>query len=318
MIATSEFHERLQKVEMRATGESYISDQHVYASYEDVLNWVQGSAGRTEIHLYWDVFSLLSKTRDDSFSTHEYLEGALISERLKQNPLTSLVMSSLLVQMPGPFLHKRSAPGGGTSAAVPLPTIKTFEDWNTVQTGFNHQLQRAVTTEVSGLRRMIGSAISRTDFELTGLSTHLLTQAQIQWASMATWITDFYHRLVGEGGLTSKEIWLIVGTSVQAIFSWIHRTRAAGHDAIISSGDKAVKAAHFLWATMQTHRLFNEVHQRGWDAHHCVQAVLSMHVVRNRVTPTAFDNLCSKLETLTRVVDKLDSRLSTLEKKKGN
>jgi hypothetical protein len=303
---------------MRATGESYISDQKVYASYEDVLNWVQGAAGRAEIHLYWDVFSLLSKTRDDSFSTHDYLDGALMSERLKQNPLTSLVMSSMLIQMPGPFLHKRSATGTGSSAAVPLPTIKTFDDWNTVHTGFNHQLQRAVTTEVAGLRRMMGSTISRKDFELTALATHLLTQAQIQWASMATWITDFYHRLVGEGGLTAKESWLIVGTSVQAIFSLIHRTRAAGHDAIVSSGDKSVKAAHFIWATMQTHRLLQEVHLQNWDAHHCVQAVLSMHVVRNRVTPAAFDSLGSKLESLTRMVDKLDSRLATLEKKKGN
>ena len=319
LVTTNEFHERLQKVEMRATGESYISDQRVYASYEDVLNWVQGSAGRAEIHLYWDIFSLLSKTRDDTFTTHEYLEGALMSERLKLNPLTSLVMSSLQIQMPGPFLPKRSGTVSGSSAAVPLPTVKTFDDWNMVQTGFNHQLQRSVTTEVGGLRRMMSSTISRQDFELSGLAIHLLTQAQIQWASMATWITDFYHRLVGEGGLTSKESWLIVGMSVQAIFSLIHRTtRAAGHDAIISSGDKAVKAAHFLWATMQTHRLFTEIQLVNWDAHHCVQAVLSMHVVRNRITPTAFDTLAGKIDTLTRLMDKLDGRISTLEKKKGN
>jgi uncharacterized protein YozE (UPF0346 family) len=317
-LTPTEFHERLQKVEMRATGESYIADQRVFASYEDVLNWVQGAAGRTEIHLYWDVFSLLSKTRDDSFSTHEYLEGALMSERLKQNPLTSLVMSSLLIQMPGPFLLKRTT-GSGSNAATPLPTIKTFDEWNTVQTGFNHQLQRAVTTEVAGLRRMMLTAISRQDFELSGLTVHMLTQAQIQWASMATWITDFYYRLVGEGGLTAKESWLIVGNSVQAIFSLIHRTRAAGHDAIVSSGDKSVKAAHFLWAAMQTHRLFSEVHLRNWDAHHCVQAVLSMHVVRNRITPSAFEQLGNKLDALTRLLDKLDGRVSTLEKKKqGN
>jgi hypothetical protein len=318
MVASSEFHERLQKVEMRAAGESYISDQRVYASYDDVLNWIQGAAGRSELHNYWDVFSLLSKTRDDSFSTHEYLEGALMSERLKQNPLTSLVMSSLLLQMPGPFLPKRSATGPGSSATNPLPTVKTFDDWNTVQTGFNHQLQRAVTTEVGGLRRMLNSTVSRQDFELQGLAIHLLTQAQIQWSSMATWITDFYHRLFGEGGLTAKESWLIVGTSVQAIFTLVHRTRAAGHDAIISSGDPSVKAAHFLWATMQTHRLFAEIHLRNWDAHHCVQAVLLMHVVRNRITPTAFDQLGSKLDTLTRLVDKLDGRISTLEKKKSS
>jgi hypothetical protein len=200
-----------------------------------------------------------------------------------------------------------------------LPTIKTFDEWNTVQTGFNHQLQRAVTTEVAGLRRMMLTAISRQDFELSGLTVHMLTQAQIQWASMATWITDFYYRLVGEGGLTAKESWLIVGNSVQAIFSLIHRTRAAGHDAIVSSGDKSVKAAHFLWAAMQTHRLFSEVHLRNWDAHHCVQAVLSMHVVRNRITPSAFEQLGNKLDALTRLLDKLDGRVSTLEKKKqGN
>jgi hypothetical protein len=182
---------------MRATGESYIWDQRVFASYEDVLNWVQGSAGRADIHNYWDVFSLLSKTRDDSFSTHEYLEGALMSERLKQNPLTSLAMSSLQIQMPGPFLSKKgNSAGFGSSATAPLPTVKTFDEWNTVQTGFNHQLQRAVTTEVSGLRRMLATTISRQDFELLGLATHLLTQAQIQWASMSTWITDFYYRLV--------------------------------------------------------------------------------------------------------------------------
>jgi hypothetical protein len=320
VVETSEFHERLQKVEMRATGESYISDQRVFASYEDVLNWVQGSAGRADIHNYWDVFSLLSKTRDDSFSTHEYLEGALMSERLKQNPLTSLLMSSLQIQMPGPFLSKKgNAAGFGSSATAPLPTVKTFDEWNTVQTGFNHQLQRAVTTEVSGLRRMLATTISRQDFELLGLATHLLTQAQIQWASMSTWITDFYYRLVGESGLTAKESWLIVGSSVHAIFSLIHRTRAAGHDSIISAMDKSVKAAHFIWATMQTHRLFSEINNRNWDAHHCVQAVLSMHVVRNRITPSAFDALAVKLDTLTRLVDKLDGRISTLEKKKqGN
>jgi hypothetical protein len=83
--------------------------------------------------------------------------------------------------------------------------------------------------------------------------------------------------------------------------------------------DKSVKAAHFIWATMQTHRLFSEINNRNWDAHHCVQAVLSMHVVRNRITPSAFDALAVKLDTLTRLVDKLDGRISTLEKKKqGN
>ena len=312
----SEFHERLQKVEMRATGESYISDQRVFASYEDVLNWVQGSTGRAEIHLYWDVFSLLTKTRDGTFSTTEYLEGALLSERLKQNPLTLLVMSSLQIQMPGPFLTGKST-GSGSSALVPLPTVKTFDDWNTVQTGFNPQLQRAVTTEVASLRRMMATMISKQDHELAGLATHMLTQAQIQWSSMATWITDFYHRLVGDGGVTAKESWLIVGTSVQSIFAFIHRTRAAGHNAIISSGDKSIKAAHLLWAAMQTHRLFTEIHLSNWDAHHCVQAVLSMHVVRHRITPTAFDSLSAKVDALSRTLDKLDGRLSTVEKKKS-
>jgi hypothetical protein len=81
--------------------------------------------------------------------------------------------------------------------------------------------------------------------------------------------------------------------------------------------DKSVKAAHLLWAVMQTHRLFGEIIAQQWDAHHCVQAVLSMHVVRNRITPTAFDGLSSKLDALIRLVDKLDGRISVLEKKKS-
>ena len=80
--------------------------------------------------------------------------------------------------------------------------------------------------------------------------------------------------------------------------------------------DKAVGAAHCLWTVMQTHRILNEIMSRNWDAHHCVQAVLSMHVIRNRVTPVAFDGLSTKLDVLTKIIDKLDGRISTLEKKK--
>lgn len=69
---------------------------------------------------------------------------------------------------------------------------------------------------------------------------------------------------------------------------------------------------------MQTHRLFGEIIAQQWDAHQCVQAVLSMHVVCNRITPTAFDGLSSKLDALIRLVDKLDGRISVLEKKKSN
>jgi hypothetical protein len=44
-----------------------------------------------------------------------------------------------------------------------------------------------------------------------------------------------------------------------------------------------------------------------------------MHVVRNRITPSAFEQLGNKLDALTRLLDKLDGRVSTLEKKKqGN
>ena len=247
----SELHERLQKVEMRATGESFISDQRVFASYEDVLNWVQGSSGRSEIQVYWDVFSLLSKTRDATFLPADYLEGALMSERLQQNPLASLVMACLQIEMPAPFLTKKAA-STGTGSGAPLPTIKTFDNWTAVQSGFNAQLNRAITTEVGGLRRMMGSSISKQDHKLSTLATHLLTNAQYQWQSMAGWITEFYHRLFGEGGLTSKESWLIVGNSVQAIFMLIHRTRSAGHDSMFTD-DKSVKAAHLLWAVMQTH-----------------------------------------------------------------
>ena len=68
-LETHLFHERLQKVEMRATGDSYVTEHRVFASYEDVLNWIRGAKGREEIQLYWDVYSLLSKTRD---VTHIY------------------------------------------------------------------------------------------------------------------------------------------------------------------------------------------------------------------------------------------------------
>jgi hypothetical protein len=121
--------------------------------------------------------------------------------------------------------------------------------------------------------------------------------------------------LVGDGGLTTKESWLIVGASVRAIFELLSTARATGHDAMLTE-DKAIGAAHCLWTVMQTHRILNKIMTRNWDAHHCVQAVLSMHVIRNRVTPTAFEGLTSKLETLTKLVDKLDGRISTLEKKK--
>jgi hypothetical protein len=315
-VDSTVFHERLQKVEMRATGDSYITEHRVFASYEDVLNWVQGSKGREEIQLYWDVYSLLSKTRDVTFTPSEYMEGALMSERLHRNPLASLIQACMQIEMPTPFLTKRGASTSTvTGSVIALPTIKTFDDWNAVQTGFSPKLMRAVGTEVLGLQKMVATVVSRQDHELMALANHLIVNARFQWQGMAAWITDFYYRLVGDGGLTTKESWLIVGASVRAIFELLSTARATGHDAMLTE-DKAIGAAHCLWTVMQTHRILNEIMARNWDAHHCVQAVLSMHVIRNRVTPTAFEGLTSKLETLTKLVDKLDGRISTLEKKK--
>ena len=94
-LDTTMFHERLQKVEMRATGDSYVTEHRVFASYDDVLNWVRGAKGREDIQLYWDIYSLLSKTRDVSFTPSDYMEGALMSERLHHNPLGSLANSSM-------------------------------------------------------------------------------------------------------------------------------------------------------------------------------------------------------------------------------
>ena len=106
-----------------------------------------------------------------------------------------------------------------------------------------------------------------------------------------------------------------MGASVRAIFELLSTTRATGHDAMLTD-DKAVAAAHCLWTVMQTHRLLNEIMSCDWDAHHCVQAVLSMHVIRNCVAPASFDGLTAKLEVLTKMLDKLDGRISILEKKK--
>ena len=315
-VDSTVFHERLQKVEMRATGDSYTTEHRVFASYEDVLNWVQGSKGREEIQLYWDVYSLLSKTWDVTFAPSEYMEGSLMSERLHRNPLASLIQACMQIEMPTPFLTKRGASTSTvTGSVIALPTIKTFDDWNAVQTGFSPKLMRAVGTEVLGLQKMVATVVSRQDHELMALANHLIVNARFQWQGMAAWITDFYYRLVGDGGLTTKESWLIVGASVRAIFELLSTARATGHDAMLTE-DKAIGAAHCLWTVMQTHRILNEIMARNWDAHHCVQAVLSMHVIRNRVTPAAFEGVTSKLETLTKLVDKLDGQISTLEKKK--
>jgi hypothetical protein len=160
MLEIHLFHERLQKVEMQATGDSYITEHRVFASYEDVLNWIRGAKGWKDIQLYWDVYSLMSKTRDVTFTPSEYMEGALMSERLHQNPLASLIQACMQIEMPTPFLTKRGASVGTViGLVVALPMIKSFDDWNAVQTGFLPKLMRAVGSKILGLHKMVATVI---------------------------------------------------------------------------------------------------------------------------------------------------------------
>jgi hypothetical protein len=81
--------------------------------------------------------------------------------------------------------------------------------------------------------------------------------------------------------------------------------------------DRAIGDGNMLWAILQTHRLFDEMMALQWDGHPAVQSVLSMHVIRKRVTPEAFATLEGKNKALTSKVDGLESRLAKLESKKN-
>jgi ferredoxin len=196
-------HVRLTDLEMRNTGTSYCAGNVQFTTLNSVINWLRMKQSRQNVAMYWDLFSLVSKTRHDAYNTTDYAADVLMATRVNKSKAQLLIESCLSLEMPLPFLGTSN---GTSLAARALPTIKSFAVWSAANIGFGPQLTSKVYLEASALLRMLPQHAG-TDVELMSVATHLVTSAQLQWISLQGWMSDFYHRLGQGDGLSDSECW---------------------------------------------------------------------------------------------------------------
>ena len=117
-----------------------------------------------------------------------------------------------------------------------------------------------------------------------------------------SFMDSLYTELNTTSNAGEAESWLLVASSVRAIFSWIRKSRNLGQDAD-SDLDKGKQCAIYLWATVQTHIKMKELRELEFRKHNIIASAINFHMLQHRVPMTVFHKLEGEHKSLKALMD---------------
>ena len=207
------------------------------------------------------------------------------------NISVAALYASMQHAIPGPL-----AGSGGH----PLPRINTFEKWDqhNGDTGIRYEIQRGVEHEVNQTLGWINSQLS-THPKAHILFSGLLREAQTQWQTVATFITDQRGVCMQQCG-DQEESWKYPCEVIKELLLELFKVRGVG---ALRSNLKLVPiddAARMMWGVLRCHQLMREFISHKFMGHPLLSGYSLNHLFRHRLTPKNLNPLTAKVEVIQR------------------
>ena len=217
-----------------------------------------------------------------------------------------------------------SASGVPSSSSHPLPSMKTYDLFNSPEThsGIKQIILDEMDNIFDSISGDITSCLSSSSVALM-LANTLLVQSKAIVDSLLTWIESFYQELQAGAQSSPKDAWLLVCSCVRYYFKALRKVRAPAQ-AASNMSSQSDRAGAYLWAIAQSHRVSRVFVAHRWREHPAVSGVINYHLFRFMVPLNSHNKLRVEFEALKKLdkdrqaeISKLATRLKALEGK-GN
>jgi hypothetical protein len=261
--AVAQLQLEIQVVQSRLRSDSASIVGHVFESYEDTLAWAVAHCSPEDWQYIMDMPALYSLIRPDGQQHDVMLQEESNSSRAGYTSSAQARLSlSFKMKVLGIFGTDRSAKNGH-----PFSAISDFSKWEStgIKKGFHDQIEEGFRALESSLSRSMSVHMTQkveahrifltflTDLVQHMLKLHRMMEAQFFWyhSVLGTWCDD------GNCILASQ--------FAEAVLAGTWRGRLIGADAFKEAGH--TRCAMYLWAALQTHRVFQGYIELGFIAH---------------------------------------------------
>jgi hypothetical protein len=311
----------INNVSARIDAAAYCVRGRWFRTLDDCIAFSRLHIPEGQFQWFIDLVAYLQFTTDEIIDTDESQRGEIHEARVKRTQEQSTVIASFRTGVPPIF----GGPKAGRDAADPYTAIKTPEKWNghDYLTGV---FPRAIRS-LKGQTTKLESGMSR---ELAGhpealsLATTLLAQSEICFAKLGASVESFYKYLLTTtyGRDPSKtipkaaqeECWTVAKNMIAVFFTELRRVRV-GAETAYTSVDPHVRVGHYLWHTLQAHRIMEEFQESTFQAHPLVAPSIVMYLFEHRAPRAEVETLQTLVSTQTKTLAEQAKELKLLKAK---
>jgi hypothetical protein len=287
----------INNVSARIDADAYCVRGRWFRTMEDCISFSRHHIPEGQFQWFVDVVSYLQFTTDIIVDTDESQKGEIHEARVKRTQEQSTVIASFRTGVPPIF----AGPKASRDAADPYSAIKTPQKWNghDYLTGVFPRAEKSLREQ----SKKLDTAFTRelvAHPEALALATTLLTQSETCFAKLGAGVEAFdkYLLTTTYGRDTSRvspkaaqeECWTVVKNMIAVFFRELRRVRV-GAETAYTATDPHVRVGHYLWHTLQAHRIMDEFLETTFQAHPLVAPSIVMYLFEHRAPRSEFEAL---------------------------
>jgi hypothetical protein len=313
---------KLALVEARLPSDPFLIGGRTFNSKADVALFVEKELSGVSFSLFHDPITLLESVTDGQSKKTDVMAAMYQASRIgfDEDEATHVHSFKLIV----PSLLGATKEGDKNDPKYPLPAVKDFGAWNPQDNegGVKKRMQDGMEDVSLAVTESINVSCASSP-AASKLAMEMLYQTQVFINELCSWVDSFYLELIKTSQVPETEAWLLVAACIRKFCEVLRKFRAPA-DRAASKMDSTTRTTVYLWAMIQVHREMKVIRGHSFRGHPAVAPVITLHVFKTRVTNSAFSKLTESFKSLDKRLtdvqknfDKLQDRISRLDKKGG-
>jgi hypothetical protein len=311
----------INNVSARIDAAAYSVRGRWFRTLDDCISFSRLHIPEGQFQWFLDIVSFLQFTTDVIIDTDESQRGEIHEARVKRTQEQSTVIASFRTGVPPIF----GGPKSQRDATDPYSAIKTPEKWN----GHDYQTgvyPRAVTS-LADQTTKIEAGISRelcAHPEASALATTLLAKSENCFAKLGAGTESFYKYLLTTtygrdpskviAKAAQEECWTVAKSMISVFFAELRRVRV-GAETAYTSVDPHVRVGHYLWHTLQAHRIMDQFQKSTFQAHPLVAPSIVMYLFEHRAPRAEVETLQTLVAAQTKTLAEQSKEMKFLKAK---
>jgi hypothetical protein len=278
----------INNVSARIDADAYCVRGRWFRTMDDCISFSRHHIPEGQFQWFVDVVSYLQFTTDIIVDTDESQKGEIHEARVKRTQEQSTVIASFRTGVPPIF----AGPKASRDSADPYSAIKTPQKWNghDYLTGVFPRAEKSLREQSKKLDTAFTRELAAHP-EALALATTLLTQSETCFAKLGAGVEAFNKYLLtttyGRDSsrvipkAAQEECWTVVKNMIAVFFRELRRVRV-GAETAYTATDPHVRVGHYLWHTLQAHRIMDEFLETTFQAHPLVAPNIVMYLFEHR------------------------------------